>query len=89
MKRGWLSRLLGPRRKASELIRDHLSGAGNGFELDDLVSCGKPEWEDVAQRLMDINLRHNVPGEPPLGVYSDRARQDLLTLAEELEAEGL
>jgi hypothetical protein len=87
MKRGWLHRLLW-RRKPSEFVRDHLNGTGNGFELDDLVSSGHPDWEDVAQRLVEINLRHNVPGEPPLGVYTDRAREDLLKLAEDLEAQG-
>jgi hypothetical protein len=82
----WLSSLIKDRTKPSEYIRRHLDGTGSGFELDDLTSWHDrdPAWQDVIDRLMEINRRHG----SPLGVYKDEARQELLQLAVELEAQG-
>ena len=76
--------------KASVLIRRHLDGSGNGYELDDLVHewVDDPDKDDVIQRVLDINSDYTLPGEPPLGVYKPEAREALLRLAEQLESEG-
>ena len=86
----WLVSLTKDRTKPSEYIRRHLDGTGNGYELDDLVSwhARDPEWQDVIERILDINRRHSLPGEPPLGVYKDSANDELRQLALELEAQG-
>ena len=82
----WLSSLLRDRTKPSEYIRRHLAHSGNGFELDDLVSWHDrdPEWQDVIDRLMEINRRHGFP----LGAYKEEAQDELRQLAEELAAQG-
>jgi len=76
--------------KPSQYIRTHLSGAGNGYELDDLLSWHDrdPEWQDVIERLLEINDRLTLPGEPRLGVYKPEARGELIALAELLEQQG-
>jgi len=75
------------KRKPSEFIRRHLDGSGSGFELDDLVSLGRPELEDVAQEVIAIASRHRTP-EYPVGIANPNAEPELLALAERLEAEG-
>jgi hypothetical protein len=88
MLRKWLSNRQERRRRPSLMIRRHLDRTGNGFELSDLVDCDYPDWQDVVEKVLDINRRHTLEGEPPLGVYKDSARPELVELAEELEAVG-
>ena len=89
---GWGRKIGGLFRpsKASVLIRRHLDGSGNGFELDDLVHdwVDDPHKEEVIDRVLEINREHTLPGEPPFGVYKPEAREALLRLAEQLESEG-
>jgi len=75
------------KRKPSEFIRRHLDGSGSGFELDDLVSLGRPELEDVAQEVIAISFRHRTP-EYPVGIANPSAEPELRAMAERLEAEG-
>ena len=75
------------KRKPSEFIRHHLDGTGSRFDLDDLVSLGRPELDDVAQEVVAISFRFQTP-EYPVGIANPEAHSDLLALAERLEAEG-
>jgi hypothetical protein len=73
--------------KASEFIRRHLNGTGSGFDLDDLVSLGRADLEDVAQEVVAISSRYRTP-EYPVGISNPDADAELRAVAERLEVEG-
>ena len=75
------------KRKPSEYIRRHLDGTGSGFDLDDLVTIGRPDLEGVAQEVIAISSRYRT-AEYPVGIANPEAEDDLRALADRLEAEG-
>jgi hypothetical protein len=74
-------------RKPSEFIRRHLDGTGSGYDLDDLVTLGRSDLEDVAQEVVAISMRHRTL-EYPIGISNPASEPELRALAERLEAEG-
>ena len=72
-------------RKPSEYIRRHL--AGGAFDLDDLVSLGRPELKQAADDVVQISQQFATV-EYPVGIANPAARNALQALAERLEAEG-
>jgi hypothetical protein len=73
--------------KPSELIRNHLNGSGSGFDLDDLVSTGLPQYEDVAKEVVEISFRCRT-AECPIGIANPASFAELTSLVERLEAQG-
>jgi thiamine biosynthesis lipoprotein ApbE len=73
--------------RPSELIRHHLNGTGSGFELDDLISWGRPEYEEAANEIAAIANRYRTE-DWSIGIANPDARDDLRALAERLEAQG-
>ena len=73
------------RRKPSEYIRRHL--AGGAYDLDDLVSLGRPELKKAADEVIRISQQFRTV-EFPIGIANPASRAALQALAERLEAEG-
>lgn len=76
-------------QKPSELIRVHIAGAGNGYELDDLTSrwTGKL-YDEISDRIFEIHERFRTP-EYRIGTSNPASFGELSELADELERRGL
>jgi hypothetical protein len=77
------------RGKPSELIRRHLQGAGNGFELDDLMSERTDSvYEEIARIIVELHERFKTP-EYPIGTSNPASFQSLEDFADDLQRRGL
>lgn len=75
-------------RKPSEMIRSHIDGVGNGFELDDLMSRHTGGvYDEVTARLLEIHQRFRT-ADHPIGTANPDSFPDLTNLAEDLERRG-
>lgn len=75
-------------KKPSQLIRAHIDGTGNGYELDDLVSRWKGQIHDeIGDRLVAIHRRFRTENYP-IGTSNPESFDQLEQLAKELEERG-
>jgi hypothetical protein len=74
--------------KPSELIRLHISGAGNGFELDDLMSAWTGGiYDEISERIVQIH--HGFKNKQyKIGTSNPDSYEELERLASELEQRG-
>ena len=77
--------MLGRRRPPSWFLRRSLGG--HGFALDDLVSLGRPDLEDVAEMVLEISKKLS-NAEYPIGISNPASEFEILELAQKLEREG-
>ena len=85
---GLLSR--GNPTKASEALFHHVNGTGTGFEEDDWMTWSPtPEQEEKCiEPMLDIHERYRCV-EYPIGISNPAAYDEIIELAERLQADGL
>jgi len=75
-------------KKPSELIRLHLSGGGNGYELDDVMSQRVGGiYDEILKRITSIHEQFRT-SMYPIGTSNPDSFVQLEALASELEAQG-
>lgn len=75
-------------KKPSELIRAHISGTGNGFELDDLMSRWTGAvYDDISEKIIEIHQRFKTD-QFMIGTSNPDSFHELSKLADQLEQEG-
>jgi hypothetical protein len=75
-------------QKPSEMIRIHTAEAGNGFELDDLMSRWTGGiYDEITNRIVAIHGRYKT-AEFRIGTSNPESFDELNELADELERRG-
>ena len=75
-------------QKPSEMIRSHIGGSGNGFELDDLMTQRTGGvYDRIVERLVEIHRRFQT-SDYRIGTSNPASFDELEELACELEQQG-